>query len=41
MGGITMAKLDMIPDGLQKFFATPSLMKGEDPAVYAEGDALG
>jgi hypothetical protein len=34
--GVTMTKLEKFSDGLQKFFATPSLMKGEDPAVYAE-----
>lgn len=31
-----MTKLEKFSDGLQRFFATPSLMKGEDPAVYAE-----
>jgi hypothetical protein len=31
-----MTKLEKFSDGLQKFFATPSLMKGEDPAIYAE-----
>jgi hypothetical protein len=34
--GVTMTKLEKFSDGLQRFFATPSLMKGEDPAVYAE-----
>jgi hypothetical protein len=33
---MSSAKFDKMSDGFQRLFSTPSLMKGEDPDIYAE-----